>query len=56
MQTIKQRQQLAHWRNRDWRYQPASSHGDSSSFRQRQEERAIREARNGFTLKRIEPK
>lgn len=30
------------WRNRDWRYQPAATHGDSAAFRERQIRRGLK--------------
>lgn len=31
----------ASWRNREWRYQPAATHGDSTAFRERQIKRGM---------------
>lgn len=31
----------ASWRNREWRYQPAATHADSQSFRERQIKRGL---------------
>lgn len=31
-----------HWREREWQYQPAATHGDSASFRARQIARGLR--------------
>lgn len=38
-------QPVAHWLDRSWVYNPASSHADSSDFRRRQQERMLQAQR-----------
>lgn len=40
-----QREPVAHWLDRSWVYNPASSHADSSDFRRRQQERMLQAQR-----------
>lgn len=36
----KQQQRLeSHWRNKNWKYQPSTTHGNSAEFRARMEKR-----------------